>query len=1777
MDEDYYDDEADMYSGAGSGESHNATNRSKSDPLYLSEVNQRHILRCWVPTASKLSRGKKGTIQRMFTGEPLKNSCNVYVYDQTTKDWKQEYQIRGDPNRRGQLILPPSALTSSSQTIGSVTYTASASHDSSSVFDVFRPFGTDFSYYTVNSYTDNNNNVVPYYPHNQPSGWSGGTWVAGSYAGSTSLGGVSGEWLKIQVSTGMQPTKYRMSNLDRPVDDYATVDTFTILGSNDDSNWTNLGNFTNTIQDPWETYIEGNLTISTTYTYFALVLKTRRTVGWSSGDDEQIDVPTFTLFDTNTSEDFGRSLDGTDNADMVAVGAPGTWFGSISHINGYAYVFTKDSTGNGWSQRGSVLSQQGGFGHSIALSQYDGNILVVGAPFFNTFEEVYSDMPVSEGKVYIYKWNGTNYTLQQTLNSPSGTLSLSPHGTYSLSSWATWKNFYFGYSLGITDIGDKIIVGEPSIRNIWYEPDQRQGGANNSWASDSFQFTGNAHVYHNHTVLDNGTNWTSNVSMTSVIGVTGIGTTYDTHPTKVRWLDALGVSVDINRAGTRISAGAPGSYGTSNAAPHAMSGRIYTLDWDQQDAEWKEMGEIAKHIVAPQANMLLGKTTRFDGSGRRIVSGATGYIDHIEYYKGNVIIFDWNGDQWVSFPNEMVDIRSWNTGSNYWTDYQHKLGESISIDGEGEMVAIGKVEHHYPHGTAPSGGIRPNGWYVPDITYIGGATTTVAGLNSQVDTGMSNIWVYNITQSMVVKGNVTVGGYIQGTGISIGTNDDSSTSNKSIYFGGSKSDNAYELTVIENRVYETEEKAELLLFKGNDNADATGGGTHGPDRIRLKGGQIAFDLSAGYDRTQEDIRAVMHKNAGGGGMFGINTRSPIEAIHADGKIKSTQGFVGKGRELTGLGFNYINKQSDYKFNQAGATQSPTEWGEIVIGGIVMHPSVALTSNTSYGYTVTASRDVANAWKAFGSGSWDLTGYANSSLEGARGRYLGSVERIPGYKGEWIELHMTSRIYLTRLDINANYFYQPRIAYVFGSNDGIEYDFIHDTGDLGAFNFSSGNQTIFTRTPNYVDDDPYDRILIIVNMVSGGQTQQWDHIDIYGNHYGSFTPNVKIDNSGKIGINTTVNQSTPYALDVHGDINMSTGSSFMINGVAQTFGGGGAWTELTTSPAHIYREFHNVGIGTTVPGARLEVRSSGGSNPATNGILVYNNANISNEDSILALQVGGYQGSSSAGDPYISFNAESEGGWSFGMDNSDSNKMKLSTAWNSLSTNTKMTIDTSGKVGIGTSNPTSLLHVDGDMNLTGPLKISGSTGTSGQVLTSSGGSQMTWSVPGGEWESNAQTFPTGPMTHNTSGQNVASASSTNSSSEDPWYAFNHTIGNEGWLCGSSKYNFGVYVSSTYTTYNPGNAVEYGEWIQFEFPAGIAIDEIKIAPRTGHLDKCVGEGRLLGSNNGSSWTNIAFFTGKTYTTGNYTNIKFTAAPSYTHFRLIAYELSGTLSTSNQLSIGEIQFKAVGDTYKAAGKVGIGTTSPQFTLDVNGDINMSTGSNFRINGVAQSFGGGTGSSNVVAWVYNSSAGPPEVTFDQGANGYIAAIGGTTDTDNILTISGSVKIDYGSSNLPGYGSNGDLYVRGDATVNGNATVNGWLSKPSGSFKIDHPLPSMSNTHSLYHSFIEGPKADLIYRGKVNLVNGSASINLDTVSNMTSGTFEALNRDVQCFTTNESDWDAVKGSVSGNTLTISCQNASSTANVSWLVIGERKDKYMLDTPWTDDDGHFIPEKAKST
>ena len=181
----------------------------------------------------------------------------------------------------------------------------------------------------------------------------------------------------------------------------------------------------------------------------------------------------------------------------------------------------------------------------------------------------------------------------------------------------------------------------------------------------------------------------------------------------------------------------------------------------------------------------------------------------------------------------------------------------------------------------------------------------------------------------------------------------------------------------------------------------------------------------------------------------------------------------------------------------------------------------------------------------------------------------------------------------------------------------------------------------------------------------------------------------------------------------------------------------------------------------------------------------------------------------------------------------------------------------------------------------------------------------------------------------------------------------------------------------------------------------------------------------------------------------------------------------------------------------------------------------------------------------------------FDGGANTYIHEKAG----DQLALVSG------GGEKLATSGSG--------VSITGNLSVSGSLSKGSGSFKIDHPLEEKKDTHHLVHSFVESPQANNIYRGKIQLVDGKATINLDEVSAMSEGTFILLNRDIHTYTSNESDWDAVRGSVEGNILTIECQNTDSTAIVSWLVIGERQDQHMYDTDWTDENGKVIVEPLK--
>jgi hypothetical protein len=279
-------------------------------------------------------------------------------------------------------------------------------------------------------------------------------------------------------------------------------------------------------------------------------------------------------------------------------------------------------------------------------------------------------------------------------------------------------------------------------------------------------------------------------------------------------------------------------------------------------------------------------------------------------------------------------------------------------------------------------------------------------------------------------------------------------------------------------------------------------------------------------------------------------------------------------------------------------------------------------------------------------------------------------------------------------------------------------------------------------------------------------------------------------------------------------------------------------------------------------------------------------------------------------------------------------------------------------------------------------------------------------------------------------------------------------------------------------------------------------------------------------------------------------------------IAAEVDGTPGANDMP--GRITFSTTAD--------GASTPTERLRIDSSGRLLLNGGSDVRMelgtNGTT-----GTNDRNHIRadgdiLKYNSC--------DNGA--HIFEVNGTErlriDSSGTITCAGGAIELNANTTISG----GALSLGGGATVllgNGNATFGGALSKGSGSFKISHPLPAKTETHHLVHSFIEGPQADLIYRGYVDLVDGQATVNIDTAGRMTEGTFEVLCTNVSCFTSNESDWTAVKGSVTGNVLTIAAQDATATSRVSWMVVGERKDQHMLDTEWTDDAGRVITEPEK--
>ena len=146
------------------------------------------------------------------------------------------------------------------------------------------------------------------------------------------------------------------------------------------------------------------------------------------------------------------------------------------------------------------------------------------------------------------------------------------------------------------------------------------------------------------------------------------------------------------------------------------------------------------------------------------------------------------------------------------------------------------------------------------------------------------------------------------------------------------------------------------------------------------------------------------------------------------------------------------------------------------------------------------------------------------------------------------------------------------------------------------------------------------------------------------------------------------------------------------------------------------ESGNVGIGITSPTGR-------------NGFAGQKVFEVYNASSYASINVTGN------GSTFGTLGAQSSG-----VDLRSSGPLRFGTNGN----NTRMTLDTSGNIGIGTSSPTEKLHVDGDVRITGAVyDTNNSAGSTGQVLSSTSTGTNWVAATSGPQGTTGATGPTGP--------------------------------------------------------------------------------------------------------------------------------------------------------------------------------------------------------------------------------------------------------------------------------------------------------------------------------------------------------------------------------------------------------------------------------------------------
>jgi hypothetical protein len=404
-----------------------------------------------------------------------------------------------------------------------------------------------------------------------------------------------------------------------------------------------------------------------------------------------------------------------------------------------------------------------------------------------------------------------------------------------------------------------------------------------------------------------------------------------------------------------------------------------------------------------------------------------------------------------------------------------------------------------------------------------------------------------------------------------------------------------------------------------------------------------------------------------------------------------------------------------------------------------------------------------------------------------------------------------------------------------------------------------------------------------------------------------------------------------------------------------------------------------------------------------------------------------------------------------------------------------------------------------------------------------------------------------------------------------------------LCALGSSGYGPYAQSYSMGIAPIYGMGYNTWYRVlpKHSSTLVVEtgtlafdlsaEVSLSGSYGANDNCIVTIRLVNNyhpDNGNSSSDTANCTCSLKITNMY-GTTLSVADSTTTYALGTTYVNATILQSAIITTKQ--------KYQAeVGYVGIGTDSPNTRLHVFEKPTQGSDVGITINNGA---GGGTyGNSSTSSLYFRPYATSNQVpAFIRATDGQSGGFGGTlqfwvanaagSDTYNveqrmIITQSGNVGI--GSTN-PQF----------KLDVIGNARV-GALSKTSGTFDITHPLNAGASR--LVHSFVEGPRCDLIYRGKIQLIGGTGVVNIDKdcvhdpECAMTEGTFEILCANPMYYLQNATSFDRVIGSITGNILTITCENPEASATIYWMVVAERKDDDIKKWDRTNSNGFLVTE-----